>query len=520
MVASKYIQISNRGTLDRKFIELIGLTTKSETLGNPRKIGFKGSGLKLAAVAGLRLGLQTAISSTDQFGRYVLVFDSEPIAVQGVPHRQVHYVYYGLTPEGEVKIVQRFPSHLVMEAFADWDSPVGDDDQRAFKVLREHLTNAVDEDCDYRVSFTDQTFFAKPGETSVFLANTPEIAAMLDHPTRYFKFRAPGEPAWQSAHGQIYAKSEPDRSRLFIVGVLVDCFREHLQSTVFDYSLNDKTMLSEERVLKERGGFAFRLGQLLAGLDQVGIAQMILGEIALGRARFEEQALGTVYDFQLNDRSKAVWRAAAEAVWGSRICISGNDPNVNRDAADISRYKVVGGSSHSLRSFLQRLGYPEAINVVPHLDESDYDQLPFEGFDEASRSRFLSAYGLLVRHFPERAQYPVAFYLPLSERLNNTGGLAMPGSSGGYTEAWVRAKSPTELGTLASILRALVHETRHCITGAHDAERPFAGLADKEVVALMLREAAIDEQAAGSSLPPRGAPQNLPPKFLPLKKKQ
>lgn len=520
MVASKFIQICNKGTLDRKFIELIGLSSKGDTLNDPGTIGFKGSGLKLAAVAALRLGLTTAISSTDELGRYFLTFDSEPIRVQGKPRRQVHYVYYELAPDGQVRLAQRFPSHLVVEAFADWDRPIGDDDKRAYKILREHLSNAIDEDKSYRIEPRDATFFANPGETCVFLANTPEISAMLGLPSQYFKFRSEQRPLWRSPLGQIWPKSQLDRTRLFIVGVLVDCVKGSFQDTIFDYSLDDKSLLSEERILKDRATYVSRLGQLLGSLDDKNLAQTVVSAMANGVGSLEEQALGSLYGFSLTDRSRAVWRGAVEAVWGKRVCVSTHEANVNRDAADLGRYVVVGGGSLNLRGFLRKLGYPDASEVVPRLEESDYSQVAFEEFDADSRSRFLLAWSILMRHFPLRAKYPVGFFWPESERLKTAAGLAIPDGQGGYSEVWVRAVERRKLGSLAELLATLVHETRHCVTGAHDADRAFAGMADQEVVAVMLREAAQNEVASGSRLPPMGKPTAAPaPTFLPIKKK-
>src|SRR5688500_14839891 len=112
-----YVKISNRGVFHRKYLEIISLSSKRERADDPAVIGNKGSGTKLAAIAALRLGLDLAISSTDDEGTYLLQFELRKVRIAGRDVRQIFFVYdpAGVRlgkPRREV-----VPSSMIIEAF-------------------------------------------------------------------------------------------------------------------------------------------------------------------------------------------------------------------------------------------------------------------------------------------------------------------------------------------------------------------------------------------------------------------
>lgn len=511
----KHFKISNRGSLNRKFLELIGLSTKRDRIADNSVIGNKGSGTKLSAVAALRLGLTTGITSNDGMGSYYLVFDTEEIDVDGTKASQVFFHYYLAEKDekGDWKR-SRFPSGWVAEAFPDWDKPVGADDKKSFKIVREHVCNAYDEDKGFAWEIVDKTTFAKKGETAVYLPYTDEIASIFRTPERYFKFLSTHKPhATVADIGEIWPKSEDGKTRLFLLGVLVDCAAEGTRSSLFDYSLYNKHLLSEERILKSAGMYTYWLGKLFAKLAHPGIARAILEGVRVGAASLEEYALGTTASETMTPAVKKVWLAAAHAVFGPAIVLPSQNDVVNSDVVQMYKRTLVTCGDSGFKRFLEAVGVPKADVIFPTNPEERLEFVAFDDLSKESRTRFLVAFRIFAEHFPDRVGLPIVFYNPLDESMKAMTGFAGHGNTC-FEEIWIATKSRTSLPEMTSLLLTLVHESRHCVTRAYDKDRDFVARADADLLAEILRSAGYVRYENGTAVPPLAKAGNVLPVFI------
>lgn len=508
----KYFRISNRGSLNRKFIELIGLSTKRDGAKAKKVIGFKGSGTKLAAVAALRMDMHTGISSQDAEGRYYLTFKANDYEVDGAKVRQVHYVYYR-PAEGGSEISRDFPSNLVVDAFADWDQPIGDDDKKSFKIVREHVCNAYDEDRKFSYGPAEKNYFAAEGETSVYLAYTDEIKAIFARPERYFKFCAKQKPVVAvEGHGEIYPKSEKQKTRLFLMGVLVDCTAKNDLKSLFDYSLEDKSLLSEERILKNAYEYILATTKMFGQLTNRSLARTILQAAADGTAKYETEVLQRMSTGYLSEESKKSWLAAIRDVFGKRIALPSNDGPVNSDVEQMYGFKVVH-VGEGLTRFLATMGVPKADDIFPRDPEKGLEYVAFDELSKESRERFTVAYSLFARHFPDQAAIPIFFYHPLSEAVRKMSGFAGHGNNV-FERIGVATKTRDTLPVMTELLHTLIHEARHCVTKAYDNDRRFCGRADLDIVMMVLREAGYRQTENGTAVPQTADPSVFLPNFL------
>ncbi|MEY4744444.1 MAG: hypothetical protein RL272_389 [Candidatus Parcubacteria bacterium] len=513
--AVKHFKISNRGSLNRKFLELIGLSTKRDRFADNTVIGNKGSGTKLSAVAALRLGLTTGITSHDGEGSYYLVFDTEPIDVDGTKANQVYFHYYlsEKDADGEWKR-SRFPSSMVVEAFPDWDKPIGSDDKKSFKIVREHVCNARDEDKGFACEVVDQVAFAKKGETAVYLPHTDEIAAIFAAPERYFKFLSKQKPlAVVDGIGEIWPKTEERMTRLFLLGVLVDCTAEESRKSLFDYSLYNKHLLSEERILKNSGSYTYWLGKLFARLANPGIARAILEGVRVGAAQLEESALATTAGEDMPAAAKKAWLDAAHAVFGQKLALPSQNEVVNSDVVQMYKRTLVTSGDSGFKRFLEKIGVPKADDIFPSNPEDRLEFVKFEDLKLESRSRFIVAFRIFAEHFPDRVGLPVVFYHPLDESTRTMAGFAGHGSTC-FEEIWIATKSRTSLPEMTSLLMTLVHESRHCVTRAYDKDREFGAKADAELLVEILRSAGYARYENGVAVPQLAESDGVMPTFV------
>lgn len=491
----QYLKISNRGSLNRKYLELIGLSTKRALKADESVIGHKGSGTKLSAVAALRLGLDAAIASTDRYGTYLLTFDVETIDIDGTEARQIFFNYANAAKGKKVETL-RYPSGMVLEAFQDWDKPIGKDDKLAFKVLREFVCNAVDADRHTRMEFTDRPAFAADGETAVYIRLTDEVRDILAKPDRYFKFLSKAKPVFTvPAVGSIYPKSEPEekggllakrqdpKTRLFVQGVLVDCDDAYYRTSLFDYSLHEKTLVSEERIIKSFTEYVRTMGKIFGQLTDPEIAKKVLANATTGHAKLEEQALGQVEE--VTPAAKAVWTAIAHGLYGKTLAVASGNSMVDKDCNQICGYTVIAAHSTYLRHFFAKLGFPKAEDLVPTLQKNmSFSLVAYTALDASSRERFQRAFDQFADYFPERSHLPVVFYYPLDENFRRVAAFSGIGKTK-YEEIWIATKTATSLGDEESLFHALLHEGRHCETKSDDYERPFVARADREVIGLI-----------------------------------
>lgn len=459
---------------------MLGVTTKDIT--DKDSIGYKGSGTKLAAVGALRLGLVVAVASSDAGGAYVLKYEAVPIRVANRNFHQICFRYKSTS--SHIKDVVHHSS-IVTEAFKDWDQPIGDDDKRIFKVLREFICNARDTRQQYVLDYVEMITAAEEGSTAVYLMRTPEILKIFAYVPRYFKFIAPVSsdkpqvPLYSvSSLGDIYPKSESDKTRLFVQGVLVHCDKSPSQHTLYDYSLLDKTLVSEERIIKSIGTYQHRLAKLFAHLADQTLARHLLENIESGVAKFEEHALAYLPMFQAE--AKKAWLAALHELHGEHIAITSGYEQIDADCSQIYGYKVLGKYSTGLKTLYIRLGIINALDIVPNRDSMRFDIVSFESLEPASQQRFMRAFDRLAKHYPERAKLPIVFFYPLDEKMRKIAGFAGIGDNK-YKEIWFATLTKTTLvDSEADIYMTLLHEGRHCVTESGDYEREFIDRADQD----------------------------------------
>lgn len=476
-----FLKITNIGTVSRKYYELIGATNKRERWDDSSVIGNKGSGAKLAVIPSLRLGYDVAVSSTDSDGAYILQYQTKEADLGNRTAQQIIFDYVG---NGS------FPSQLTLEAFQDWDLPVGDDRMKIFKAFREYMVNAWDEDKDFVLEEVDEIHQSEPGKTSAFITITDEIREILENLPRYFKFLGDADVIHQAekslsfAGGSIYPKSQDGVTRLFSQGVLVDCKNSSCNSSLFDYSLNGKSLVSEERIIKDFSNFQIEIGNLLMTInDPKLIIKLFKGMAIRDEARLELYAI----EHAKNPSSETAlaYRIAWKMHYGEKAILSVENTQIDEDAQN-KGFDVVRGLPYSFKEFLQRCGVTNAKDVAPQQVGSKKEEPRFELLspNKTQQEYFDKAYSLYLKYFPEASKFPVYFFKPLHRSLKDSGGHSGDGIQQ-HKEIWIAEKS---LSSVRGILTILAHEGRHCIKKAGDYDRVFTQAADETIVDFILDE--------------------------------
>ncbi|MBI4457718.1 hypothetical protein HY633_02020 [Candidatus Uhrbacteria bacterium] len=501
----QYLKISNKGTVNRLLLEYIGLSTRRDNPGDTTVIGEKGSGSKLATIGALRLGLELTISSHDASGPYRLSFEQKEMDVDGRRFHEIYFVYSSPdAADPEKTVVTRKASSRMIESFQGWDQPIGDDDLKAFKAVREFICNAYDNDKSFVTGPAGISAQSAPGETAVYLKFTEDLKHILVHPSRYFKFMAPGVQLVFGAQGigQIYRKSDPDKTRLFLLGVLADCSADKRRTSIFDYSLDKKSLLSEERILVDQNAYDHELGRLLGQLSDPTLCKIILANVELGKAPLEAHLMWYISD--MSQASKAAWLEAARDLFGDKIAVADDGKDaamINENAKQIHGYRLVAHNHYGPRRFLKYLGFPGAADVLRF---GEFDIVPYGEFDRASQDRFMAAFRLFAINNPAAVKLPIYFFLPKDERMARLLGFAGIGDRA-FKEMWIAAKSATELPPMRSLFETLMHEARHCRTGKGDIDRAFIDRADQEIAEIAFREDGHIAFGDEGLVPPRGS---------------
>ncbi len=479
----KYLKITNNGSVGRKFFELIGASDKRAQISNFDIIGNKGSGAKLAVIPTLRMGLDIAISSSDETGEYILSYSSQDVKLGANTVKQIVFNY--LNNERQLK--ESFPSQLTLDAFRDWDNPIGDDDKKIFKALREYICNAWDEDKKFTMEEVSGIAQAKPGMTSVYISITDEIREVLNYPVRYFKILSECQPLYSDGTdyfsiGKIYPKSETGVTRFFSQGILVDCKKDGNYKSVFDYSLNSKYLLSEERIIKELTEFIKQIGELILKIDNPELIRQIFRAMAKNEgeeARIELWAIRGKK--QIPNKTAELWRSVWKNEMGKKAAIAVNNTQVDEDARNMG-FQVIRNLSSELVAFLKHCGVTFTSDVAAIKKEEKKPDFELVALNETQQGVFDQAHALFLRYYSKAKKIPVFFYRPLSEYFKNFGGHCGEGLKK-FKEIWIAESS---LGSIEDILTILIHESRHCILRAEDYDREFTQGADKQLVKFIL----------------------------------
>ena len=513
-----FLKISNKGRLPRECLEMVGLSSKRGRTEDRVTIGQFGSGVKYAAAAALRMGMHTGITSTDARGAYYLSFDSESIQPEGYDaHRRIVYQYYakdGTTVPPTARKDYRHATDRTVEAFPDWDKPVGNDDKRRFKILREHVCNAYDEDKAFTFSFVDRTVLAKPDEAAVYLTDDKEFHDMLvEFPARYFKFLSGRKPIHVDPNvGEIWTKSGKRKTRSFLRGVLVGCTSDPEAASIFDYSLYEKRLLSEERILKSQLDFQSRISQMFARLENKHIIRCILRAVANGKAPYEAAVLARTVHFLFIESSLAAWQQVARELFGEKLALPCGNPHDDENARQVMGYQVPVNLPDALRYFLQYLGFPKANEVLPKMANDEWRPVRIDDLPVKERAKFHRAYRLFSERFPEEAAYPIQLFYPLSERMRNAG--LAPKIDGKFSQIWIAVNEDLTLPPEHDVYETLVHEGRHCVANADDIDRAFVNKADRDIAHLTYAAAGY-AKFPGTDIVVRRLGMPRQPKFVP-----
>jgi hypothetical protein len=470
MEANMFLKITNRGTVSRKFYELIGASSKRERMSDPNVIGNKGSGAKLAVVPLLRQGLEVAVSSSDSHGDYILRYATQAVDLGG---REAHQIMF------DYGAGNRFPSQLTLDAFRDWDRPIGQDGMKVFKALREYIANAWDEDKAFTVEFVESITQASKGMSAAYMTATEEVRHILEHLPRYFKFLSAEKPCFASHGGAMFAKSESGATRLFSQGVLVDCKVHH--SSVLDYSLDDKHLLSEERVIRDWSEYEQAIGSLWLRVNDATLIRHIMMSIFLGEggARLELSAVGMIKIPQ--PIHPQMWHEAWSFIFGQKAIIGVGVVQIDQTARDAG-WTVVDNVPHEIRKLLNACGVSNSSDVTPKApkpaEKPDWEEIELT---PEQQGWFGEAYAIFRRYYSEW-HYPVRFLRGHGWRWENTGGHCGLGNRH-YKEIWITEPS---LVSVRNILEILIHEGRHCHTKSGDYDRKFTQDADRQLVEMLL----------------------------------
>jgi len=471
-----FFTIKNKGTVSRKYFELIGATNKRERWADNNVIGNKGSGAKLAVIPLLRLGCEVAISSSDTIGPYILKYNVKEADLGDRTAKQIIFDYVG---------ENSFPSQLTLDAFMDWDEPVGADKLKIFKAFREYIANAWDEDKNFTFEEVEKISQAESGKTFAFITITDEIRKILDNFPKYFKFLDNVEPLhsikgsfFTFSGGAIYPKSEFDKTRLFAQGVLVDC-KEFGYSTIFDYSLNDKSLVSEERIIKDFAKYTKGIGDLLMSVTDSCLILRLFPAMAERKTQLELDAIGKIK--HPPDEAKTIFNLAWTIHFGANAVIAANNTQVDEDAKN-KGYLVISDLPHSLIGFLKRCGIKSAFDIAPIIKEKEAPTFERIDLNAEQQISYDKAYSMFLAYFPEAQKFSVKFYRPLHWTLEDSRGHCGDGKMK-YKEIWIAEKS---LNSVENILTILIHEGRHCLKKAGDYERIFTQAADEQLVKIII----------------------------------
>lgn len=470
----KYLKITNIGTMSRKFLELIGATDKRSRMDDSSTIGNKGSGAKFAIVPALRLGYEVAVSSSDDNGDFLLVYEKEKVQLTKTQEiEQIVFNYInGL----------RFPSQLTLDALRDWDQPVGEDNKKIFKAFREYICNAWDADKEFTTEIVDEITQAIPGTTSAYITLTEDIEKILKNSSQYIKFMSSEKPIFShSSYGNIYKKSEEGVTRLFCQGVLVDCKKSKYYSSIFDYSLDNKWLLSEERVIKDYNEYVSQVGSLLTNISDLNLVINLLNGLISEKAELEGDALKKIEYIPSN--TKKMYLLAWEATQGEKAIIAIGSNQADNDARNRG-YVVVEGVPYYLSEFLKKCGVKTSKDFATIIRKNDEEKkFIIISPNIEQKKMYDKAYRIFLNYFPQARLIPVEFFS--SEHWSLKDVLGHCGlEERKFKEIWI---SNNALVSVNQILKILVHEGRHCITEAGDYDRGFTQYADDQLVDMMLK---------------------------------
>lgn len=482
----QYLKIRNRGATPRGALEFIGFTTKRDS-DDPDTVGVKGSGAKLAAIAAMRRNILLWVTSVDTQGSYSITHKTRAEHIGGRIVRRIVYTY---ASGAEVY------TNLLEDSFHDWDKPVGDDPNSCYPILREFIANAYDADREFTISVVDDQspdfVAAREDETIVYIEYSPEFEAVLQEPSRYFKFLAKVKPLFTlPGVGDIYPKSDPKLTRMFVRGVLRRC--SEVSPSAFDYSIQDRSAVSEEGLLRIDTMKLFpQLAKLVCSLDDVELAKAIIVSALAGGSPAEGAILCWAGGMEPSEKAKAAFKRAWKAHFGDTAIIGGASPEADL-LAKTRGLTVVPVSFDLVRMFLQKCGIPSAQSLVM-IDTNETVDVPVGELPPELQERATRAWNTYLKQFPDAKQLPFSFFRAPKKARCSIGGH----SGAGFTGVWLNVERLED--DFREVLSTIVHEHRHCRTKKPDNDFGFWNPTDGDVADAIIRAEKLDPET-GEQLP-------------------
>ena len=471
----RLVRIANRGSFPRWRLESVGSSSKRDKMADTSQGGWFGSGTKIAPIAALALGMEVWITSTDSEGTYLVSYEVLRRERDGEDDSRVVRVYHGASARREV-------TEFSPNAFINWSKPIGDDDKKEFRVWREYFRNAKDADPQApHVTGVDKAGSARAGVTGVYLTRTAEYEAIMADVGRYFKYLSKEKPFFVvPGIGEFWAKSQPGVTRLFSLGTMAycnDCKRANW-SSLYDYSFDNKELMSEERTFENMNKVYLELARMLCAVPSVQLARALLEAMLAGKAELERIAVGQVGS-KWPIPGKERWKAAWHAIYGDDAVIAvGNwsDQHVRFSF----KKNPVHLASHTLKEFLKHCGVQDSTDVIPAGDRKGYRVV----VPTPPEKRVLDeARSILLQRHPEMRDIPVSVYDALDPSTDaRARGFCLP-EAPPFKEVYIRRE---ELADIRKVLGTLNHEYRHVRTGAFDGTPEFMDRADEDEVDLLL----------------------------------
>ncbi|HJV33143.1 MAG TPA: hypothetical protein VJ694_03895, partial [Patescibacteria group bacterium] len=418
----RLVRIANRGSFPRWRLEGVGSTSKRAKMDDTSQGGWFGSGTKIAPIAALALGMKVWITSTDAEGTYLVTYDVLRRKRDGEDDSRVVRVYHA--PDGSE--ARRDVTDFSPDSFMNWSKPIGDDDKKEFRVWREYFRNAKDADPNSPyVSEVDRVVTAKADVTGVFLTRTAEYAAIMRDVNRYFKYLSTDKAFFiVPGIGQFWPKSEKGVTRLFSLGTMAycnDCKRANW-SSLYDYSFDNKELMSEERTFENMNKVFLELARMLCAVASAQLARALLEAMFDGKAELERIAVAQVGS-KWPISGKGHWKAAWHAIHGDDAVIGvGNwaDQHVRVSFGK----NPVQLSSHTLREFLKLCGVQDSSDVIPASDRMGYRVVMPTPSEKAVLDE---ARAILLQRHPEMRDVPVRVYEALDRQTAQSArGFCMP----------------------------------------------------------------------------------------------
>jgi len=464
--ANEYLRISNRGACPRLMLEIFGATDKRDRISDHNIIGVNGTGTKCAPVAAHRLNIGVAVTSTDEDGLYYVRYLARVQTLSGMRFNRLIMTYQDGT---------EVPMPCFTTAARNWDTPIGSDTMRSFRVVREYLTNGRDEDprmSVQRVGKSDVKL-AAPGTTTVYLSWHPEFEEILQrHPERYFKWFSAARPVFAvPGLGAIWPKSDPANTRLFCQGTLAACIPQETTGSLYDWSTDDKNRLSEDRELRELTSTYADFHLLLRQLTDVDLATRILAGALSCEDGVEYQALAAPVAWPPDGAfpAKDVWLQAWHKVCKSKEAVISSG---NREHDESARYAygktVVTVSTEALRRFLRRCGVQSSRDFVPQLDPAaSYKEIKPNAEEQARIDYVLKEVGL---EYPGAKTLEYYMYEPKTVPARQQLGLTFFDEHG--QPARVGFQRTVVRGPLETFIDVVLHELVHSLvpTAKHESE--------------------------------------------------